>query len=36
MQTIFHCHVHLFPRYKGDIDEPRGGVRGGIQNKRIY
>ena len=35
-QTIFHLHVHLIPRYKGDIDNPRGGVRGVIPEKRIY
>jgi diadenosine tetraphosphate (Ap4A) HIT family hydrolase len=35
-QTIFHCHVHIIPRYKGDIDDPRGGVRGVIPEKRIY
>lgn len=34
-QTIFHVHVHLIPRYKGDIDEPRGGVRGVIPEKRM-
>ena len=26
-QTVFHCHMHIIPRYKGDIDNPRGGVR---------
>ena len=26
-QTIFHLHVHLIPRYDGDIENPRGGVR---------
>ena len=26
-QTIFHLHVHVIPRHKGDIDDPRGGVR---------
>jgi len=26
-QTVFHCHVHVIPRYEGDCDEPRGGVR---------
>jgi diadenosine tetraphosphate (Ap4A) HIT family hydrolase len=31
-----HCHVHLIPRRKGDIDDPRGGVRGVIPEKRIY
>ncbi len=35
-QTIFHLHVHLIPRYKGDIDNPRGGVRGVIPEKRMY
>jgi len=35
-QTIFHVHVHLIPRYQGDIDNPRGGVRGVIPEKRIY
>ncbi len=35
-QTVFHCHVHLIPRYKDDIDNPRGGVRGVIPEKRLY
>ena len=35
-QTIFHCHVHLIPRRKGDIKNPRGGVRGVIPNKKDY
>lgn len=26
-QTIAHAHIHIIPRYKGDIDDPRGGVR---------
>lgn len=26
-QTIFHLHVHLIPRYKGDVEDPRGGIR---------
>ena len=26
-QTVFHTHIHVIPRYFGDIDEPRGGVR---------
>lgn len=35
-QTIFHCHIHLIPRRDGDIDEPRGGVRCVIPEKRLY
>ena len=35
-QTVMHCHVHLIPRRRGDIDNPRGGVRGVIPDKRIY
>lgn len=26
-QTIMHLHVHIIPRYPGDVDDPRGGVR---------
>lgn len=26
-QTIFHLHIHVIPRYKGDVENPRGGVR---------
>ena len=35
-QTIFHVHVHLIPRRKGDVAEPRGGVRGVIPDKQKY
>lgn len=35
-QTIFHVHVHLIPRRNGDVENPRGGVRGVVPNKRIY
>jgi diadenosine tetraphosphate (Ap4A) HIT family hydrolase len=35
-QTIFHVHVHLIPRRKGDVAEPRGGVRGVIPEKQKY
>lgn len=26
-QTVQHCHIHLMPRRKGDIDDPKGGVK---------
>lgn len=26
-QTIMHLHMHIIPRYKGDIEDPRGGIR---------
>lgn len=26
-QTVLHCHLHVIPRYAGDVAEPRGGVR---------
>jgi ATP adenylyltransferase len=35
-QTIFHCHAHLIPRRKGDVEKPRGGVRHVIPNKGYY
>lgn len=35
-QTIFHLHIHLIPRYKGDILDPTGGVRGVIPSKQKY
>jgi ATP adenylyltransferase len=35
-QTVFHCHVHLISRRKGDVDEPMGGVRNVIPGKGVY
>ena len=35
-QTIFHLHVHLIPRYTGDVPDPRGGVRYVIPDKANY
>jgi len=35
-QTIGHVHVHLIPRYRGDMQNPRGGVRGVIPAKQSY
>jgi ATP adenylyltransferase len=35
-QTIFHCHIHLIPRRLGDVENPKGGVRGVIASKQSY
>jgi diadenosine tetraphosphate (Ap4A) HIT family hydrolase/5-methylcytosine-specific restriction endonuclease McrA len=35
-QTILHSHIHLIPRRKGDVEEPRGGVRHMIPGKGLY
>lgn len=35
-QTIFHVHLHLIPRYRGDVENPRGGVRGVIPARQSY
>ena len=35
-QTVPHAHIHVIPRYKGDMDNPRGGVRGVISEKQNY
>jgi len=35
-QTIFHCHIHLIPRRKGDVENPKGGVRHLIPGKGFY
>ena len=35
-QTVMHAHVHLIPRHHGDVEKPRGGVRGVIPGKQDY
>ena len=36
-QTVFHCHLHLIPRRRGDIVDPTGGVlRNVIPGKGVY
>lgn len=35
-QTVPHVHLHLIPRYPGDVDDPRGGVRGVIPARQSY
>ncbi len=35
-QSIHHLHIHVIPRYKGDVENPKGGVRGVVPAKRHY
>ena len=35
-QTIPHAHIHVVPRYRGDVADPRGGVRWVIPQKAAY
>ena len=35
-RSVDHLHIHLIPRRKGDMDNPRGGVRGVIPEKQKY
>ncbi len=35
-QSVWHCHAHLIPRRKGDVEFPKGGVRHVIPNKGHY
>jgi len=35
-QTVMHLHVHLIPRYDGDVPDPRGGIRGVIPDLACY
>jgi diadenosine tetraphosphate (Ap4A) HIT family hydrolase len=35
-QSVLHVHYHLIPRYRGDMENPRGGVRGVIPDRQKY
>lgn len=35
-QSVMHLHLHLIPRYQGDMEDPKGGVRGVIPSKQKY
>ena len=35
-QTVHHCHIHIIPRYHGDCDNPRGGIRGCVPSRMNY
>ncbi|MFA7032668.1 MAG: HIT family protein [Bacilli bacterium] len=34
-QTVMHCHMHIIPRYEGDCDNPRGGVRKILHHHKV-
>ena len=35
-QTVDHAHIHVIPRYSGDVDDPRGGVRWIVPSRAAY
>jgi len=35
-QSVFHAHIHVIPRYEGDVPNPRGGVRHAVVGKGYY
>ena len=35
-QTVSHAHIHVIPRYAGDVPDPRGGVRWVIPERAAY
>jgi diadenosine tetraphosphate (Ap4A) HIT family hydrolase len=35
-QTVMHLHVHVIPRFAGDVEDPRGGVRGVVPARARY
>lgn len=35
-QTVMHLHCHVIPRYSGDMEDPKGGVRHCVKGKGYY
>jgi diadenosine tetraphosphate (Ap4A) HIT family hydrolase len=35
-QTVMHFHLHVIPRYSGDMPDPRGGIRWALGDKAVY
>jgi len=35
-QSVFHLHIHVIPRYLGDVENPKGGIRGVIPKNASY
>ncbi|AHM63215.1 helicase [Flammeovirgaceae bacterium 311] len=35
-QTVMHFHCHIIPRFLGDMDDPRGGIRHCVEGRGYY
>ena len=35
-QTVLHAHIHVIPRFAGDVPDPRGGIRWVIPSRAAY
>ena len=35
-QTVFHCHIHVIPRRKGDVVNPTGGIRNIVASNKAH
>jgi diadenosine tetraphosphate (Ap4A) HIT family hydrolase len=35
-QTVDHAHIHIIPRYTGDVNDPRGGIRWVLPERAKY
>lgn len=35
-QSVLHLHIHVIPRYNGDVEQPKGGIRQVLPRKAIY
>lgn len=35
-QTVGHAHIHVIPRYDGDVEDPRGGIRWVVPETAVY
>ena len=35
-QSVFHLHIHVIPRYTGDVEQPKGGIRQVLPKKSMY